>query len=210
MLHIEFLVEELSAEKALHNLLPKIITGEHTYKIITYQGKHDMLAKLPYTLKGYAKWIDQNFKIVVLIDRDNMDCFILKEQLEHIANEATLSTKSSVDNNASYTVLNRIAIEELESWFFGDANAVRSAYPRVSANFEQKSTYRNPDNIQGGTWEALERILQVAGYFRTGIRKTEVANEISKHMQPLNNRSKSFQVFWDGITDTLSLNEENH
>ncbi|MCD4737106.1 MAG: DUF4276 family protein [Bacteroidales bacterium] len=96
-----------------------------------------------------------------------------------------------------------ILVEEIESWFFGDADAVRKAYPRVSAIFERKTGYRNPDSIQGGTWEALERILKAAGYFKTGLRKTECANEISKYMEPLNNKSKSFQVFWDGLSYCL-------
>jgi len=203
MLHLEFLVEEPSVEKALHNLLPNIIIGEHTYRIITFQGKHDMLSKLPIILKGYAKWIDNDFKIVILIDRDNTDCHILKSNLELFAGDANLVTKSSAIANQKYSVLNRIAIEELEAWFFGDAGAIKSAYPRISKNFERKSAYRHSDDIQGGTWEALERILQQSGYFTTGLRKIEAANEISKFMQPLKNRSKSFQVFWEGLQDLL-------
>jgi len=203
MLHIELLVEELSAEKTLHNLLPQIITGEHTYRIITFQGKTDMLAKLPFLLKGYSRWIDENFRIVVLIDRDNLDCHILKSNLEQMALNADLITKSGAINNQKFSVINRIAIEELESWFLGDPEAVRSAYPKVSKSFERKSAFRNPDNIQGGTWEALERVLQKGGYFSTGLRKIEAANEISKFMHPLNNRSRSFQVFWNGLRDLL-------
>jgi hypothetical protein len=80
---------------------------------------------------------------------------------------------------------------------------VRRAYPKVSMSFEKKSQYRNPDAVLGGTWEALERVLQRAGYFKSGLRKTEAANEISRNMNPLNNRSKSFQVFWNGITECL-------
>lgn len=97
-------------------------------------------------------------------------------------------------------MLTRIAIEELEAWFFGDADAVRAAFPRVSPNFEKKANYRDPDSIGGGTWEALERVLKAGGYFKSGLRKTECANEISKFMEPLNNRSKSFQIFWEGLS----------
>ncbi|MFU8844735.1 MAG: DUF4276 family protein [Bacteroidales bacterium] len=199
-MHFEILVEELSAEKVMHNILPKMITGEHTYRIISYQGKMDMLIKLPVTLKGYAKWISDDQVIVVLVDRDNQDCHELKNSLEKLTRDANLTSKTNHQVGEPYSVLNRIAIEELEAWFFGDADAVRSAYPRASSKFERKAAYRNPDEIKGGTWEALERILQAGGYFKNGLRKIESANEISKFMEPLNNRSRSFQVFWEGIS----------
>lgn len=201
-MHLEFLVEEPSAEKALHNLLPRIIHGEHSFRVITYQGKRDMLSKLPSELKGYAKWIPDEFRIIILIDRDDSDCHELKQSLNQYASDAGLITKSASENHR-FTVLNRIAIEELEAWFFGDSNAVRTAYPRVSKNFERKARYRNPDAIKGGTCEALERILQAGGYFKGGLRKIEAANEISKYMEPLHNRSKSFQVFWSGLETTI-------
>ncbi len=202
-MHFEILVEEFSAEKVLHNILPKLITGEHTYNIITYQGKHDMLKKLPGRLKAYSKWIPENYILLILIDRDSQDCHELKANLEQIALKANLRTKSNSGSDEKFSVLIRIIVEEMESWFFGDANAVRKAYPRVSDNFERKANYRVPDLIKGGTWEALERILKAAGYFKTGLRKLECANEISKYMEPLNNRSKSFQVFWEGISYCL-------
>jgi len=202
-MHFEFLLEEETAEKVLDNLLPLIITGEHTYRCIRFQGKKDLLKNLPSELKGYARWIPDDYKIVVLLDRDRDDCIELKNKLNKMASDAKLITKSSVQNN-SFNILNRITIEEIEAWFFGDADAMRNAYPRLSANFEKKAAYRNPDEI-ADTWEVMERLLKRSGYFETGLRKTEAAFEISKHMQPLNNRSRSFQVFWEGITTCLEL-----
>ncbi len=202
-MHFEILVEELSTEKVLHNILPKLITGEHTYKVITYQGKQDMLKKLPGRLKAYSKWMPESHILLILIDRDSQDCHELKIKLEQMALNANLTTKNRSNPGDRFSVFTRIAIEELEAWFFGDADAVRKAYPRVSPNFERKASYRNPDSIKGGTWEALERILKAAGYYRTGLRKAECANEISKYMEPLNNKSRSFQVFWEGLSYCL-------
>ena len=51
-----------------------------------------------------------------------------------------------------FQVLNRIAVEELEAWFFGDVQAIHQAYERVSSSLIVKSAYRDPDAIKGGTW----------------------------------------------------------
>lgn len=200
-MHFEFLLEEETSEKILDNLMPKIITGEHTYRCIRFQGKIDLLKNLSTELRGYSKWITDDYRFVVLLDRDRDNCIALKNSLNKIAADAGLITKSSARQN-TFQVLNRIAIEEIEAWFFGDANAMRMAYPKLSGNFESKALYRNPDNIKN-TWETMERLLQRSGYFKTGLRKTEAAFQISQYMQPLNNRSKSFQVFWEGITTCL-------
>jgi hypothetical protein len=86
-------------------------------------------------------------------------------------------------------------IEELESWYFGDWEAVRGAYPRVSPTLPNSRGYRDPDAIRGGTWEALERQLQKAGYFAGGIRKIELARTLAPLMEPDRNTSHSFQVW---------------
>ena len=93
-----------------------------------------------------------------------------------------------------YSLINRLAIEELEAWYFGDWDAVKSAYPRGSAKIPQQAKYREPDAIAGGTWETFERILKKAGYFKTGLRKIEAARTVASYMNPARNRSPSFQV----------------
>ena len=60
---------------------------------------------------------------------------------------------------------NRIVMEELEAWNFGDWEAVRAAYPRVSKGVPRQVGYRDPDAIAGRTWEAFERIMKRSGYF---------------------------------------------
>ncbi|MFH1119654.1 MAG: DUF4276 family protein [Bacteroidota bacterium] len=199
-MHLEILLEEPSAEKVMKNILPSIITGDHTFKCIVYQGKNDLLKKLPSQLAAYKKWIPDHYRIIILVDRDNEDCKKLKAKLDQCAVNAGLKCKSN-PKNIPFQILNRIAIEEIESWFFGDPDAVRLAYPRLTL-FENKAQYRNPDNIVN-TWETLENLLQQKGYFKTGLRKSEAAYEISLRMQPLNNRSHSFQIFWSGISDCL-------
>lgn len=103
----------------------------------------------------------------MLVDEDREDCRTLKEKLEQSAERAGLRTKSRT-SGAQFTVLNRIAVEELEAWFLGDVEALRVAYPGVSASLGAQAKFRDPDAVAGGTWEALERVLQRAGHFPGG------------------------------------------
>jgi len=95
-------------------------------------------------------------------------------------------------------IFREFRIEELEAWFFGDWDAVRACYPKVPS-IESKKKYRNPDAIKGGTWEALEKVLQSSGYFPGGLRKIEAAGAIAAKMDPSRNTSKSFCVFRDAV-----------
>lgn len=203
-MHIEFLVEEPSAEAALRGLVPKILGPDVEFRVIRFQGKKDLLNLLPGRLKGYKGWIPADWRIVVLVDEDRQDCMELKAEMEKAAEDAGLSTRSAARGGSAFQVLNRISIEELEAWFFGDVEALHLAYPRIPPSLETKSKYRDPDAIQGGTWEALERELQGKGYFRGGLAKIEAAKAISAHMDPDQNRSKSFQVFRDGLRDMVN------
>ena len=99
---------------------------------------------------------------------------------------------------------NRIAVEELEAWFFGDWTAVQAAYPRVSASQVSKQGFRDPDAVLGGTWEALERVLKKAGYFKTGLRKMECAKQVAQHMEPARNASRSFQAFAGAVASAVA------
>ncbi len=167
-MHLEFLVEEASLESALTQLLPKILPLTVSSKIHAFRGKTDLLAKLPNRLKGYQAWLPRDWKIVILIDEDREDCLKLKQKLEIMTISAGLITKSSCQKGKFFQVLNRIVVEELEAWFFGDVQAICQAYPKVSANLATQQPYRDPDAIKGGTWEALERVLRRAGYHQGG------------------------------------------
>ena len=201
--HVEFLVEEASMEAALAILLPKILTRT-TFRIHVHQGKPDLLSQLPQRLRGYAAWIPATWRIVVVVDRDDDDCEELKRQLEDVAGQAGLVTRLAARrtaNAASYVVVTRLAIEELEAWYFGDWDAVRTAYPRTPRTIPFKAPYRAPDAIKGGTHEALLRVLQQAGYFAGGLRKIEAARTIAEHMEPSRNTSPSFRALRDALQD---------
>jgi hypothetical protein len=200
-MYIEFLLEEPSAEHALRNLLPEVLGEEVQFRLHPHQGKPDLLSKLPGRLRGYRAWIPEDWYIVVLLDADDEDCTNLKAELERIAYEVGLVTKSAVLPGTRFQVLNRIAVEELEAWFFGDVGALREVYPRISADLARRERYRNPDTIPGGAWEALARLLEYHNYEVPG--KISIAEQISRHMKPDLNRSHSFQVFIRGLQEIM-------
>lgn len=204
-MHIEFLVEDLSMAEALSYLLPNILSNSITFETHSFQGKQDLLSKLPNRLKGYKKWIPNDYRILILVDKDNEDCQKLKRKLEKIAVDAGFVTKSVAkgQKKKKYQLIDRIMIEELEAWFFGDIQAVTKAYPKVSKNISEKATYRDPDDIKGGTWEALERVLQKAGYHQGGLQKLKSARDIAPKMNPTENSSKSFQVFYACLLEII-------
>lgn len=191
-------VEEASTECAVRILIPKII-AEISFKIYNHGNKHTLLKKLPTKLKNYSQYLSDQDAIVVLIDRDDDDCRTLKATLDAIAAQAGLSTTSRPPPGAKVKTLNRIVIEELEAWFFGDWDAVRAAYPRAPDDIPRKEAFRDPDAIRGGTWEAMARILRDSGYIRDKFRKLETARDVAEKMDPDRNRSASFCAFRDGL-----------
>jgi len=182
-------------EEFLRVLLPRLL-GPISFEIHPFEGKQALLRKLPQRLGGYARWLPSTHKIVVIVDRDDEDCRDLKRKLDQIVADAGLTPKSRA-GDGPYSVVNRLAIEELEAWYFGDWDAVCRAYPNVSPTAAKKAAYRHPDEIVRGTWEAFERELQRARYFTTGIRKVEAARTIAVQMEPSQNRSPSFCAFRD-------------
>jgi len=206
-MHIEFLVEEESAEVFLSGFLPNVLR-EADCRFHVFQGKRDLLANLPARLRAYRTWLPEDCRIVVLVDEDRQDCKKLKDQLENTAREARLVTKTAAGEAGRFMVLNRIAVEELEAWYFGDVPALVTAYPGVPSTLAAKEKYRDPDAIRGGTWEALERVLQRAGYYRAGLPKLEVARRLAPLIEPSRNRSRSFQHFVRGLA-ALALQEED-
>lgn len=188
-------------EAFLRGLLPRLLPPGRTFEVHPFQGKQDLLDKLEGRLRGYANWLPADWRIVVVVDRDDDDCTMLKRQMEQIAVNARLRTRSR--SCSSWQLVNRIAIEELEAWYFGDWEAVRASYPRVSENVPRQSRYRNSDAIAGGTWEAFERLLQRQGYFKGGLPKIEVARTLGQHLDPDRCRSPSFACFRDALLEAV-------
>ena len=210
-MHIEVLVEDRSGARLIECLLPKIIGPQgrpHTWRLHPYKGtgripkgmnsKHDpakraLLNQLPGQLAGYGKTpgIDA---VVVVVDADNRDCTVFLNELK-----AVLATCSPATN-----ALFRLAIEEIESWYLGDREALLQAYPK--AKTPVLKGYRQ-DSVCG-TWELLAdaiypggaKLIKRKGWPLPGQIKYEWAENIGPKMHIDNNVSLSFKKFRDGIS----------
>lgn len=203
-MRIEFLVEEQSAEEALKHLLPRLIGNRAQWKLINLGSKYKLLGALPQRLAAYSQRIGQgeDLRVMVLVDRDDDDCEVLKRRLEAAATDAGLATKSTPDAEGRFHIVNRIVIEELESWFIGDPAALRQAFTSLPAVDATKGIFRNPDN--GGSWEALHRFLKQHGVYKSSYPKIEAARRIAPRLDLNANRSRSFRVFVDGVEALLA------
>ncbi|WP_302480052.1 DUF4276 family protein [Sphingomonas bacterium] len=199
-------VEEPSMESFLKTLLPRHIDPRILFRSIDYGSKQQLLSRLPARMMGYARIpIDHRPLSLVLVDRDDDDCMSLKQRLNDACVAAGLRTRAATETGA-LDVVNRIVVEELEAWFFGDATALDKEWSgagRVIA----KAGFRDPDAIRGGTHEALLRELQRAGHLRglTRLPKIDTARSMGALIDPGRNTSCSFQHFWTGLHSLLAI-----
>lgn len=199
--HLEFLVEEPSMEAFLRSWMPRHLPDSMTFDVKVFNGKPDLLIKLPQRLKAYRSWIPLDWRLIVLVDRDDDDCVKLKQELEGVCHQFGFLTKVATQD---WEIATNIVIEELEAWYFGDSGAVSAAFPRVPINVSRKKIYRTPDEITGGTWEAFERLLKRAGYFHGGLQKVAAARKIGLHLNYEKNTSASCQHFISIIDSAIS------
>lgn len=209
-MHIEILVEDSSGEKLLQMLLPQFLgpQGEpHTWRLHAYKGigripkglvmkadpaKRILLDRLPKVLRGYGKTpgIDA---VVVVVDTDKRDCVAFLDELKGVA--ATC--------NPVPITLFRLAIEEIEAWYFGDQDALLAAYPRAKQDVLGKYIQDSACD----TWELLadavhlggSAAIKKAGWPLPGQVKHEWAEKIGPLMKPERNISPSFGKLRDGL-----------
>ena len=173
-----FLLEEPSMKYLLDELLPRILPKDIDFQTIPHNGKRDLEKSIPRKLRGWNEPGDIRF--VILHDQDTKDCIALKQEL--------LQLCSVTDK----PVLVRISCQEMESWYFGDVNALASAYnnPKLK-EISQKKKFRIPDAIPSPK-EELYRLIpehqQIAG-----------AKLVAPHMNIANNTSVSFNYFVSGV-----------
>ena len=201
---IEILLEEESAQMVLSRLATKILEKvDVELELIHLRGIKSSRAtihkKLENRLRAYRGMIrnGDNVGVMILIDKDHHDCKKLKQDLETVVQRVGLHTKTSPHGDR-FRVVNRIVIEELEAWYFGDPAAIKAAYPKINDSVLQERS-RNPDAIKGGTKEKFYQLLKKSGYYRGCSMQMDIADNISPHMQPDRNTSPSFKHFANGM-----------
>ena len=104
--HVEVLTEEPSIEASLEVLLPRL-SPQATFAIHSFHNKQNLLKKLESRLRAYKEWVPKNYRIAVVIDRDNGDCRELKERLESLSIGSGLVTRTRI-RDGRWQVVNRI------------------------------------------------------------------------------------------------------
>ncbi len=146
-----------------------------------------LLDQLPAKIRGYSA-LPPTYWLVVLIDADRDDCRELKQQLVELY--------TNLDNRPA-NVLFRIAVEEIESWFLADPEAIRNAYSKAKL-----SNLPAPDAVVGA-WEHLAKALRKDPKNCTGADKYEWGQSIAPHLDLEDPKSPSLRAFIQGISRAL-------
>ena len=210
-MHFEVLVEDRSGSIALEHVMEKILgpnNAAHSWRIHPYRGigripkdlrsgkdprKRLLLDRLPGILQGYGRSLPDvgPSAVMVVVDADARDCRAFKRELLHVLDAC---------NPRPWTLF-RIAVEESEAWLLGDREAVKAAYPGARDSLLDGYVQ---DSICG-TWELLADAIHPGGsptlgkWPASGQAKCEWAERIAPRMDVDRNRSRSFQVFRDGV-----------
>ena len=140
-----------------------------------------LLGQLPAKLRAFGKGEPQS-PVLVLIDADRDNCVALKASLLNMLNSLTARPQ---------TVIFRIAVEEIESWFIADVAAVMCAYTTVNSAVLNAVA---PDAVVGA-WETLATALGVDPNKCSGADKEEWAKMISPYLNLDGPSSPSFRKF---------------
>ncbi len=193
---LHFLVEGPADAAFLERLLPRLIP-RHRWQVYPHEGRgrlpgklvappdakrRGLLDNLPAKLSAWGKTFDPaTDRVVVVLDQDIDDCKELLAKLGRMY--AHLSSRPQA--------IFRLAIEETESWYLGDAKAVQRAFPK--ADGRKLATWR-PDSVDR-TWEKFQEIIRAAADDK--VAWGEAMGQVLAVDEPLDrkNRSPSFRKF---------------
>lgn len=203
MIWLKVLVEGASDSPTVKEVLERkfsLVEGKN-FRIHAHKGKgklpanplskpdfkhQGLLDQLPAKLRGFGKSLPNYAVVLVVIDVDDQPALALLDELNDML--AVIPVKPRV--------LFGLAIEETESWFIADIEALQKAYPgRLN-----KNVLRNiqPDSIVGA-WEKLAVALGINPKMVAGSTKYEWATKISPHLNLDNPNSPSFRELIEGI-----------
>lgn len=205
---VEVLTEGASDVPVMQELLTRHfgLTEHEDFRIHPHRGKgklpadihakpgvmqRGLLDQLPAKLRGWGKYMDENFLVVVLIDADDSDPVALVADLIQMVGHLT---------SCPPRVLFQVAVEETESWFIADMNAMHAAFPRANvANLQ----WIQPDAIVGA-WERMAECIGKVPGTVSGTDKTYWAEQISPYLDFENPYSPSLLHLVNGIAAELA------
>ena len=214
-MHLEFLIEDSSGERLLQALLPKFLGQQgslHTWRLHSYKGvgripkklekagdpaKRILLDQLQRLMRGYGRTPGVD-AVVVILDSDRRNCRDFLTELK------SLIISCDPPPNAMF----RLAVEEMEAWYFGDGVALLKAYPKA----KQEILDRYVQDSVCDTWELLadaiypggSLAIRKAGWPLPGQVKHEWAANIGPLLDPDRNSSPSFGELRDGLRTLTS------
>ncbi|MCC6126888.1 MAG: DUF4276 family protein [Pirellulales bacterium] len=178
MTELVFLLEERSMTEVLKIIVPSLVPQDVVCRYLPHEGKQDLEKSIPRKLRA---WKAPGVQFVVVRDKDAGDCKKVKSKLLELCKQGFRPD-----------TLVRVVCPHLESWFLGDLAAVEKAYGmRNLAKKQTDRQYSNPDRLQNAEQE-LRRLIP-------RYQKISGSRHIAPHMAIESNKSKSFQVFIDGI-----------
>ena len=176
MTGIVVLAEEPSGRIVAEHLAQKLNVTQQTF-CLEHQGKGDLERSFP---RKIAHWQGPQLpRFVVMRDNDGADCLTLKQNMF-----------ARVPIGATARVKIRIVVQELESWYFGDLDAVAKAgliTERELSLHKRKARYRDPDAIRRAKREFKSKIAPGG--------QIELARRIAPHLSLTENTSRSFRAF---------------
>ena len=207
MIWIEVLVEGASDLPAVREVLARrfeLVEGEH-FRMHAHKGKGELpvnplkkpdqkrqglLDQLPAKLRGYGKSLEAHAVVLVVIDSDSEDADALLKKLDAMLRLLPYKPK----------VLFRLAIEETESWFIADMEALRKAYP---GSVDLRGLRRIQPDAVIGAWEKLAEALGMDRRMVAGPTEFHWAQKIAPHLDFHQPKSPSLKKLIDGIADLL-------
>lgn len=171
----------------LDGLLPRLFPSLE-FLCVAHEGKQDLEKSIPRKLKA---WREPGARFVVVRDNDNGDCKRTKQRLLELCQSA-----------GREDVVVRIACQELEAWYLGDSEALARAFDDERLrDISNRERFRNPDTVVGPAL-ALEELAP-------SFQKVSGARLMAEHLSEAANRSRSFQVFLEGVRRVAAMVANN-
>jgi hypothetical protein len=174
---VYILTEEESAAEVVRQLATRMQVRDRV-RVLAHGGKSELEDRLRVRLAAVRYPADARF--IVLRDNDGADCKKLKDRL---------LAEVPVEKRARTRI--RIVVNELESWYLGQPDALEACALITAARrreMERARKFRDPDKLNNAKQE-FRRL------HNRGNQQIALAREIGPRLDPATNRSESFRQF---------------